>query len=118
VTPDMVMRPVGDTLRCLQYSGLEVRDVHVLREHYVPTIRAWLASLEERFDEAVSLIGERGARMWRLYLAGAALAFEENRMGVDQILLVRPTDRGRSGMPATRETWSVPARADAGTHRS
>jgi cyclopropane-fatty-acyl-phospholipid synthase len=28
--------------------------------------------------------------VWRLYLAGAALAFEEGRMGVDQILAVRP----------------------------
>ena len=115
VTPDMVMRPVGDTLTFLQRSGLEVRDVHVMREHYVPTIRAWLATLEERFDEAVELLGERGARMWRLYLAGGALAFEENRMGVDQILLARPTDRGRSGMPSTRDDWSVQARSDAGT---
>jgi cyclopropane-fatty-acyl-phospholipid synthase len=56
--------------------------------------------------------------MWRLYLAGGALAFEENRMGVDQILLVRPTDRGRSGMPATRDDWSVGARADAGMTES
>jgi cyclopropane-fatty-acyl-phospholipid synthase len=53
--------------------------------------------------------------MWRLYLAGGALAFEENRMGVDQILLSRPTDRGRSGMPATRDDWSVRTRSDAGT---
>ncbi|TDQ65830.1 cyclopropane-fatty-acyl-phospholipid synthase [Actinomycetospora succinea] len=114
VTPDMVMRPVGDTLTFLQHAGLEVRDVHVMREHYVPTIRAWLATLEERFDEAVSLVGERGARMWRLYLAGGALAFEENRMGVDQILLARPTDRGRSGMPATRDDWAVRSRTEAG----
>ena len=28
-------------------------------------------------------------RVWRLYLAGGALAFEEGRMGVDQILAVR-----------------------------
>ncbi|HSK60341.1 MAG TPA: cyclopropane-fatty-acyl-phospholipid synthase family protein [Actinomycetospora sp.] len=110
VTPDMVMRPVGDTLNHLARTGLEVRDVHVMREHYVPTIRAWLATLEERFDEAAAMVGERGVRMWRLYLAGAALAFEENRMGVDQILLARPTDRGRSGMPVTRDTWSVPSR--------
>jgi cyclopropane-fatty-acyl-phospholipid synthase len=27
--------------------------------------------------------------VWRLYLAGGALAFEEGRMGVDQILAVR-----------------------------
>ncbi len=119
VTPDMVMRPVGETLRFLQGSGLEVRDVHVMREHYVPTIRAWLAALEARWDEAVSLVGERGARMWRLYLVGGALAFEGNRMGVDQVLLARPTDRGRAAMPATRDDWtvgvSVQEGANAGT---
>ena len=32
-----------------------------------------------------------------------------------RILLARPTDRGRSGMPATRDDWSVRARSDAGT---
>lgn len=117
VTPDMVMRPVGDTLTFLQHAGLEVRDVHVMREHYVPTVRAWLATLEERFDEAVRLLGPGGARMWRLYLAGGALAFEENRMGVDQILLVRPTDRGRSRMPATRDDWVVRSADDVGTPR-
>lgn len=105
VTPDMVMRPVGDTVTFLQLAGLEVRDVHVMREHYVPTIRAWLAALESHWDEAVALVGENGARMWRLYLVGGALAFEENRMGVDQILAVRPTTTGRSPMPPTRAPW-------------
>ena len=113
VTPDMVMRPVGDTLTFLQHGGLEVRDVHVMREHYVPTIRAWLASLEARWDDAVALVGENGARMWRLYLVGAALAFEENRMGVDQILAVRPTSTGRSGMPPTRSEWDATGVGDA-----
>jgi cyclopropane-fatty-acyl-phospholipid synthase len=48
-----------------------------------------------------------GARIWRLYLAGGALTFAENRMGVDQLLFVRPDDRGTSGMPATRSGWAV-----------
>jgi cyclopropane-fatty-acyl-phospholipid synthase len=112
VTPDMVMRPVGDTLTLLQRAGLEVRDVHVMREHYVPTCRAWIATLEAHWDRAVALAGERGARMWRLYLVGAALAFEENRMGVDQILLTRPTTTGRSGMPATRASFEPAAGAE------
>ncbi len=114
VTPDMVMRPVGDTLTLLQRAGLEVRDVHVMREHYVPTIRAWIATLEANWERAVALAGVRGARMWRLYLVGGALAFEENRMGVDQILLARPTTTGRSGMPATRATFE-PEGVAAGT---
>jgi cyclopropane-fatty-acyl-phospholipid synthase len=47
-------------------------------------------------------VGEEVARVWRLYLVGGALAFEEGRMGVDQILLARPTPGGASGLPAVR----------------
>ena len=42
------------------------------------------------------------ARVWRLYLVGGALTFEEGRMGVDQILAVRTAVTGASGMPPTR----------------
>ena len=42
--------------------------------------------------------------MWRLYLVGGALAFEEGRMGVDQILAV-PTG-GRRHLPdAAVRSW-------------
>ncbi|MET8854472.1 cyclopropane-fatty-acyl-phospholipid synthase family protein [Amycolatopsis sp. NPDC004625] len=103
IAPDMTMRPVGRTIDHLESAGLEVRDVHAMREHYVWTVRAWADTLEENWADVVALIGETGARVWRLYLVGGALAFEENRMGVDQILSVRPGEHGRSGMPATRE---------------
>jgi cyclopropane-fatty-acyl-phospholipid synthase len=83
-----------------------VRDVHVLREHYVRTIEAWLATFEQRYDEVVALVGMEQARVWRLYLVGGALAFEHNRMGVDQILAVRTPASGDSGMPPTREGWA------------
>lgn len=102
IAPDMTMRPVGATLDHLTRAGFEIRDVEAIREHYVWTCRAWLATLEQRWDEVVSLVGQEQARTWRLYLAGGALAFEENRMGVDQILAVHTTADGRSGMPAVR----------------
>ena len=39
--------------------------------------------------------------MWRLYLVGGAMAFRDGRMGVDQILMVRP---GReSTLPPVRD---------------
>ena len=90
IAPDMTMRPVGDTLSFLQAAGLEVRGVHALREHYVWTVDAWHRTLEENWDRAVELIGEEGARVWRLYLVGGSQAFRDNRMGVDQLLLRRP----------------------------
>ncbi|MFE3830325.1 class I SAM-dependent methyltransferase [Streptomyces sp. NPDC059092] len=99
IAPDMHMRPLGDTVSLLEGAGLEVRAVEAMREHYVRTIRAWHRTLEERWDEFTALVGVQTARVWRLYLAGSALAFEERRMGVDQILAVRPTATGESGMP-------------------
>ncbi|MCE3554528.1 cyclopropane-fatty-acyl-phospholipid synthase family protein [Pseudonocardia sp. RS11V-5] len=102
VAPDMYMRPLGETLCFLEAAGLEIVDVHSLREHYVRTIRPWLDTLQRRRTDAVTLIGEEQYRVWLLYLAGAALAFAENRMGVHQVLLVRPDADGRSGLPRSR----------------
>ncbi len=106
IAPDMHMRPIGQTVDLLESAGFEVRDVHALREHYVRTVDAWYDTFEQRFDEAVAMVGEEVARVWRLYLVGGALAFEEGRMGVDQILAVKPGPGGPSGMPATRETYA------------
>lgn len=36
------------------------------------------------------LVGDEVLRVWRLYLVGGAMAFGDGRMGVDQILAVRP----------------------------
>jgi cyclopropane-fatty-acyl-phospholipid synthase len=102
VAPDMHMRPLGETVALIERAGLEVRDVHALREHYVRTVRVWLDTLESRWDAVVALVGEPMARVWRLYLVGGSLTFEEGRMGVDQILAVKPTAAGVSGMPAAR----------------
>ncbi|MFE2975790.1 class I SAM-dependent methyltransferase [Streptomyces sp. NPDC059258] len=108
IAPDMHMRPVGETVGLLEGSGLEVRDVESLREHYVWTVEAWRRTLEERWSEFVAMVGEETARVWRLYLVGGALAFEERRMGVDQILSVRPDRVGSAAMPATRRDWYAP----------
>ncbi|MGQ4716490.1 class I SAM-dependent methyltransferase [Streptomyces anulatus] len=108
IAPDMHMRPLGETVALLEGAGLEVRDVESLREHYVWTVEAWRRTLEERWTEFVALVGEETARVWRLYLVGGALAFEERRMGVDQILSVRPDPVGSAAMPPTRRDWYAP----------
>ncbi|MDF3301325.1 SAM-dependent methyltransferase [Streptomyces tropicalis] len=105
IAPDMHMRPLGETVGLLEDAGLEVRSVESLREHYVRTVQAWHRTLEERWPEFVALVGEETARVWRLYLVGGALAFEERRMGVDQILAVRPTREGRGDLPAPPAGW-------------
>lgn len=105
IAPDMHMKPLAKTLGLVAASGLEIRDVQAMREHYPQTVAGWAANLEDNWETAVKLIGEENARVWRLYLAGGSLAFEENRMGVDQILAVKPSPRGVSGMPASPMAW-------------
>lgn len=102
IAPDMSMRPVGATVDLLERAGLEVRDVHALREHYPRTIRAWYDRFEQQREQVLELVGEEVARVWRLYLVASALTFEQGRMGVDQILAVRRDSSGDAGFPAVR----------------
>ena len=90
IAPDMHMRPVGETVAFLEAGGLEVRDVHGLREHYVLTVAGWLERFESNVERLTELVGEEVVRVWRLYLVGGSMAFRDGRMGVDQILMVRP----------------------------
>jgi cyclopropane-fatty-acyl-phospholipid synthase len=100
IAPDMYMRPVGETVAFFERAGLEVRDVHALREHYVLTVAGWLENLRRNRDRLVELMGEEVVRVWELYLVGGSMAFRDGRMGVDQILMTRP---GGDGLPLVRE---------------
>jgi cyclopropane-fatty-acyl-phospholipid synthase len=90
IAPDMHMRPVGETVAHLERGGLEVRDVHALREHYVRTVARWRERFVSNVDALTALVGEEVVRVWRLYLVGGSMAFRDGRMGVDQIVMVRP----------------------------
>ncbi|NDL59893.1 SAM-dependent methyltransferase [Phytoactinopolyspora mesophila] len=102
VFPDGELIPVGDVVSRLEEGGLEVRDVQGLREHYARTLRAWVANLDGGWDRAVQAAGEERARVWRLYMTGSALSFDAGRIGVHQVLAVRPDEDGRSDMPGVR----------------
>jgi len=102
VFPDGEIAPMATMITALEEAGFEVRDVESLREHYALTLRAWVANLEADWDQAVATSSAGRVRIWRLYMAGSALAFAANRLGINQVLAVKPTARGDSGMPRTR----------------
>ncbi|WP_370327610.1 class I SAM-dependent methyltransferase [Euzebya sp.] len=111
VFPDGELLDVGDTVLAMEAAGLEVRDVESLREHYATTLRHWIANLEANWDDAVRLVGERRARVWRIYMAGSALGFEDGGLGLHQVLGVTADPDGGSGMARTRDGF-VTAPAD------
>ena len=60
------------------------------------TVEPGSTRFESRLGPSSSrCVGEEVARVWRLYLVGGALSFEEGRMGVDQILAGQADGRRR-----------------------
>ena len=99
VFPDGELHEVGRVVSITQDAGFEVRHVESLREHYALTLRQWVANLEQHWDEAVAEVGERRARVWRLYMAASAVNFQAGRSQVHQVLSVPRGPGGRSGLP-------------------
>ncbi len=105
VFPDGELFDVGQVVLAMEESGFEARDVESLREHYAKTLRAWVGNLQRHWESAVAEVGARRARVWQLYMAASANAFEDGGISVHQVLGVLSTPDGRSGMPPTRSAW-------------
>jgi cyclopropane-fatty-acyl-phospholipid synthase len=90
-------------IEALAHSGLECLDAENLRLHYARTLWHWVNRLEANESEARRLIGERKYRIWRIYMAGSAYAFERGWMGLFQILAGRPVANGSLSYPFTRD---------------
>jgi cyclopropane-fatty-acyl-phospholipid synthase len=101
VFPDGELIGLGDTVAALE-QRFEVLDVEALRRHYALTLRAWVDRLEKNWDAAVALTSEGRARVWRLYMAGAALSFEHGKLGVNQVLVQR---EGGEPPPLRLRSW-------------
>jgi cyclopropane-fatty-acyl-phospholipid synthase len=103
VFPDGELLRLAETVAVMEAAGLEVLDVEALRRHYALTLRAWVRRLEEHWDDAVAVAGDGRARVWRLYMAACALAFEAGHLGVNQVLVQRP---GGAEPPLRRTAWT------------
>jgi len=90
VFPDGELLPLSATVSVFENNGLEVLGVQALRPHYARTLREWVRRLEQNWSEAVRLTSEGRARVWRLYMAGSAMSFENGTLGVNQVLASRP----------------------------
>jgi len=105
VFPDSDLAPIATMLAAAEGTGLEIRDVDSLREHYALTLRHWVRRLESRHAEALHEVGETTYRVWRLYMAGSAHNFELGSLSIYQSLLAKLTPEGKSQASLTREKW-------------
>ena len=108
VFPDGKLTATDDVIAAAEGSGFEVRDVESLREHYAMTLRHWVASLEQKQDEATTIVSKHTYRVWRLYMSASANAFTKAAINVLQTLLAKPDARGHSNIPLTRDDLYAP----------
>jgi cyclopropane-fatty-acyl-phospholipid synthase len=107
VFPDGELEGPGYLISLMHDAGFEVRHEENLREHYAKTLAAWCDNLDDHWDEAVKEVGEGTARVWRLYMAGSRLGFDQNQIQLHQVLGVKLHADGTAGMPL-RPDWELP----------
>jgi cyclopropane-fatty-acyl-phospholipid synthase len=86
VFPGTDMVPVSLLQEKMERAGFEVLDVQSLRRDYARTLRRWYRRYQQRRSEAAEWVDEQTLRVWDVYLAGCAHAFEQGLIGDHQIL--------------------------------
>lgn len=107
VFPGGELPDVAHAMAVMANEQLEVFDVEGLRPHYAQTLMHWVDRLEARKDEALRLVGEKSYRIWRIYMAGSAHAFERGWISIYQLLAAKNSGLGLSPQPWNREYMSV-----------
>jgi len=102
VFPGGELTHVANVIEGMAAQGLEVIDGEALREHYAKTLWRWCERLEGAADAARGEVGEERYRVWRIYLAGSAHAFDRGWLSLWQLLAGKPLPDGRLPHPLTR----------------
>jgi cyclopropane-fatty-acyl-phospholipid synthase len=103
VFPGGELAHLSQVIAGMSAQGLEPSDVESLRPHYVKTLWSWVDRLEAHREAAVAVVGEKCYRIWRIYMAGSAHAFDRGWLSLWQVLAGKPLADGRLPHPLTRD---------------
>ena len=103
VFPGGELTHISRVIEEMSEQGLESWDVESLRAHYARTLWQWVDRLEGQRERAITIAGEKIYRIWRIYMAGSAHAFDRGWMSVYQVLAGKPLADGRLALPSTRD---------------
>jgi cyclopropane-fatty-acyl-phospholipid synthase len=101
VFPDGELPHISLVLESMQRGGLEAVDIESLRRHYAHTLDIWCENFEARAEEAKKLVDDEKFRIWRVYLAGCAYAFEHDDVSIYQVVC-RKAGRSAKTLPWSR----------------
>lgn len=101
VFPNGELPHISLALQAMQQGGLEAFDVENLRRHYAQTLCCWSDAYEANSAKLRTLVDEEKFRIWRVYLAGCAYAFENDDVAIYQIV-GRKAGRAAKTLPWSR----------------
>jgi cyclopropane-fatty-acyl-phospholipid synthase len=84
-------------------GGLECLDAENLRPHYGRTLWEWVNRLEANGEYARKLVGERKYRIWHIYMAGSAHAFDSGWLELWQLLAGKGMGGKQQNYPYSRD---------------
>jgi cyclopropane-fatty-acyl-phospholipid synthase len=100
VFPGGELPHISTVLKAMQEGGLESLDAENLRRHYAHTCTLWAENFERNSARIRALVDERRYRIWRVYLAGCAHAFQHDWIALYQVVC------GKSARDAGQLGWS------------
>ena len=109
VFPGAELAAVGQLQAEMEAVGFEIADVQGLRRHYALTLREWFRRFRQQREQAGRLVSDKVLRIWDLYLAGCARAFDDGVVSVHQVLAAKPDAQGRTRAHFTREATTLAA---------
>jgi cyclopropane-fatty-acyl-phospholipid synthase len=103
VFPGGQLTHVSRVIEGMAREGLESFDAESLREHYGRTLWHWVDRLEANSEAARAAVGDERYRIWRIYMAGSAHAFDRGWLSLWQVLAGKAHADGRLPHPLTRD---------------
>jgi len=100
VFPQGELVHLSTVVRAMQVGGLEVRDVENLRRHYARTCLLWNENFERNATSIAFMTDPKRFRIWHVYLAGCAYAFQHDWISLYQIVC------GKAGLTPEQLPWS------------
>lgn len=100
VFPEGELGHLSTVIKAMQVGGLEVRDVENLRRHYAHTCRLWTENFERHASAIAFMTDAKRFRIWHVYLAGCAYAFQHDWISLYQIVC------GKAGESPDQIAWS------------
>ena len=92
IFPGGMLPSLGRLKEAVMASGFRIGRCDSFGGHYAETLRRWRRNFEDNLERIQQLgFGTKFIRLWRLYLSYCGAGFEEGRINVVQLQLVKET---------------------------